>query len=76
MFRFRPVKQYLCSPELGNYCSYGIHAFVRTSSGCTEASLLSDVSCDFAFVSALAEKCTRLQLDPMHLMDVILDALP
>lgn len=76
MFQFRPVKQFLSSPELGDYCSYGIHAFATTPSGCADAGLVSDVSCDLDFVSLLAGKCTSLQLDPVHLLDVVLDALP
>lgn len=76
MFRFRPVKQFLSSPELGDYCSYGIHAFVSTPSGYSDAGLVSDISCDLQFVSLLADRCTRLQLDPMQLMDVVLDSLP
>ena len=76
MFRFRPVKQFLSSPELGDYCSYGIHAFVSTPSGYSDAGLVSDISCDLQFVSRLADRCTRPQLDPMQLMDVVLDSLP
>lgn len=76
MFRFRPVKQFLSSSELGDYCSYGIHAFATTPAGCSEAGFISDVSCDFQFVSLLADRCTRLQLDPMQLIDVVLDSLP
>lgn len=76
MFRFRPVKQFLSSPELGDYCSYGIHAFVSTPAGYSGAGLVSDISCDLQFVSLLADRCTRLQLDPMQLMDVVLDSLP
>lgn len=75
MFRFRPVKQFLSSPELGDYCSYGIHAFTTTPTGHVDAGLVSDVSCDLDFVSLLADSCTRLQLDPVHLLDVVLDAL-
>ena len=71
MFRFRPVKQFLSSPELGDYCSYGIQAFVSTPAGYSDAGLVSDISCDLQFVSL-----TRLQLDPMQLMDVVLDSLP
>ena len=76
MFRFRPVKQFLSSLELGDYCSYGIHAFVSTPAGYSDAGLVSDISCDLQFVSLLADRCTRLQLDPMQLMDVVLDSLP
>lgn len=76
MYQFRPVKQFLTSPELGNYSSYAICAFAVTPGRCEEVCSVSDVSCDWAFAAVLADKCTRLQLDPVHLRDVILDALP
>lgn len=76
MFRFRPIEQQLSTPELGEYRSYGIQAFITTPAGCEEAGLVSDVSCDPEFTACLADRCQRLQLDPVHLMDVILDALP
>lgn len=34
------------------------------------------ISCDREFVARLAERCTRGQLSPEHLMDVVQDALP
>ena len=76
MFRFQPIEQSLSSPELGGYRAYGIQAFVTTPTGCEEAGFVSDVSCDLVFTARLAETCEQLQLDPVHLMDVILDALP
>lgn len=76
MLQFRPIEQFLFSPELGEYRSFGIQAFSVSPTGAEEVSLISDVSCDPAFVSRLAEKCTQLQLDPVHLLDVVLDALP
>ena len=76
MFQFRPVRQYLYTSGLGNYCSYGIHAVMTTHSGCADMGFVSDVSCDLKFVSLLADRCTRLQLDPIHLLEVVLDALP
>lgn len=76
MFRYRPVKQFLSSSDLGDYCSYGIHAFTATPTGFDNAGLIFDISCDQDFVSLLADTYTRLQLDPIHLLDAILDALP
>ncbi|BDF68025.1 DUF6514 family protein [Pseudoflavonifractor phocaeensis] len=74
-FRYRPVKQFLSSPELGPYVSYGIHAFLYTDSGCREFALLFDISCDGALVTDLAEEFTRHQLHPVHLMDAVMDAI-
>ena len=75
-FRFKPVKQYLRTDELGNYVSYGIHAFTLSPSGCTESGLVFDISCNPGLVSHLADLCTRLQLDPCQLDDVVQDFLP
>lgn len=74
-FQFLAVEEHLSSPELGEYISYAIRAWTPTPDGCAEAAYISDVSCDAAFAAALAERCTRLQLDPVHLLDVILDAI-
>lgn len=37
---------------------------------------VENISCDREFVARLAERCTRGQLAPEHLMDVVQDALP
>ena len=34
-----------------------------------------DISCDRCFVEELAHRCNEGQLSPMHLIDVVLDAL-
>jgi len=70
-FTFCVVKQHFNLQESGDYTTYGI----SSNTDSQQLSLVSDVSCDLAFVNALAAKCTRLQLDPMHLQDVILDSL-
>lgn len=36
---------------------------------------VSDISVDFFAVKALAQKCTNLQLDPLHLHEVVADFL-
>lgn len=74
-YRFLCVKQSRTSPDLGRYTTYGLRIEVLTPSGYRKVGLVSDVSCDGAFVTALAERCTRLQLSPTHLLDVVLDAL-
>lgn len=75
IYRFLPVKERLAAPELGEYVSYGIRALALESGRQNEAAYISDVSCDERFVAGLADRCTRLQLDPGHLLDVVLDAL-
>jgi len=61
------------SPELGAYRAYGILA-VRADRK-RRMAYISDVSADRAFVSGLAERCTDGRLSPIHLRDVVMDAL-
>ena len=42
---------------------------------CTDVTLIPAVSCDRDFVDSLASVMTEGQLNPMHLFDVVLDAL-
>lgn len=51
--------------------AYGITA----KGGNGRSAAVERISCDRAFVARLAERCTRGQLAPEHLMDVVMDAL-
>lgn len=42
---------------------------------CTYTACIPDISCNKDFVQALAQRCTRGQLSPKHLLDLVLDAL-
>lgn len=55
--------------------SYGILASVLENDACTYAACVPDISGDKAFVDELAHRCNEGQLSPMHLLDVVLDAL-
>ncbi len=60
----------LCkSEDLGEYITYGI---ALAGAG---APYIKDVSLDKNSVEALAEKLTRRELSPIHLMDAIEDFL-
>ena len=50
-------------------------AFQKTECGWREVAFVSDVSTDRAAVEQLARRCTEGQLDPIHLLDVVEDAL-
>ena len=56
--------------------SYGILAKVVEDDNYSYAAYIPDISCDKSFVDSLALRCSRGQLDPIHLLDVVLDALP
>ena len=75
MFLYLPVKENLDSPELGCYCSFGLEAFRVTEGQMKRVAFVSDISTIEAMVSTLACRCTRLQLYPLHLRDIIEDAL-
>lgn len=72
MLQYIPVKEELCTPELGTYVSYGIRAVLASGE---EAASVSDVSTDLAFVQRLATLCTLGQLSPIHLRDVVEDII-
>ena len=56
--------------------SYGIVASTEMNGTYTYTAYIPDISCNKGFVEALAQQCTREQLSPIHLIDVVLDALP
>lgn len=66
------VEEQLFTPELGEYHSFGIKA---KNSGGEDMDFVSDVSTDRAFVSDLVERCNRAEVSPIHLRDIIADAL-
>lgn len=75
MFQYTVVKETLEHCEIGPYTGYGIRTLEVSSSGSEEVAFVSDVPCEQAFVEQLAALCTRLQLYPCHLYDVVLDAI-
>ena len=55
--------------------TYGISVLQRKESQTHIICSVEDISSDKYFVTQLAERCQRLQLDYLHFMDVILDAI-
>ena len=75
MLQYIPVEEECFSPEIGPYRSFGIAA-VRIAGGEEERlAYVADVSPDREMVAQLATSCTTAQLDPVHLIEVVLDAL-
>ncbi len=56
--------------------SYGIGVNANVENKWVQLLFIPDVSTNGDFASALAAKCTRLQLSPLHLHDVLYDTLP
>ena len=75
MFRYISVSEELSSPILGQYHSFGIAAQEEVAGHWRQICQVSDVSTDPIFVENLAARCTAGQLEPVHLLDVIEDAL-
>ena len=72
MYHFEMMELYsLGSRQL----SYGILASVPENDTCTYVAYIPDISCDRVFVEELAPRCNVGQLSPMHLLDMVLDAL-
>ncbi len=72
---YYPFEQYINTPELGRYIGYGIRALRHGSEGWSCEAEIADISCDGNFVERLARLCARLELAPIHLYDVVEDAI-
>ena len=72
MFLYVTFKERLFSDELGPYTSFGIKAIDTSNKSETT---VSDVSVNEAFVNELCRSFNLYQLDPVHLSDVLDDAV-
>ena len=72
MYRYMLIEEELYSPDLGKYHSFGIIALDNTGKVIT---FVSDVSPDKALVEGICNRCTKGQLYPIHLLDVIEDSI-
>lgn len=73
---YYPVLQTRTLPEENiAYTSYGMSVLKIHNGSATPIQLVSDVSLDRDSVFTLSYWCTFKQLSPIHLIDVILDAL-
>lgn len=75
MFQYLPIQNEFFSPEIGSYLAFGLRV-LRTQDGRDEEiMILPDISTDFSFTLHLASLLTEKQLDPIQLLDVILDSI-
>lgn len=72
MIRYRPIQT--CDPSDG--ITYGIIGEENEEGTWRTVTVVEDVSHDGEFTAELAEKFTRCQLSPLHLLDAIMDSLP
>lgn len=75
-FQFCLAKGLFDSPELGRYISFGICVYELQQGVAVQVDCIPDISTNERIVSALAHRCTELQLEPCHLLDVVLDTIP
>ena len=75
MYQYLPIENEQVSPYIGSYHTFGLRVIRQEKNNEEEIMLLPDVSTDFSFVLRLAHLLTKKQLDPIHLLDVIEDAL-
>lgn len=73
--QYIPLKEDLYSADIGNYQTFGILAFDQIGDEWREVARISDVSVDLQFVADLCARCNEGQLSPIHLRDVVEDAL-
>lgn len=74
MYRFQVIEMSCPATGLDDRPLYGILAEEKSSGGWAAVTVAANLSFDKNFVAGLAGKCTRLQLDPIHLADVVEDA--
>jgi len=72
LFRYVPFKENFHSNEIGSYTSFGIKAVDSLDHPIAS---VSDVSIDETYTAKLCELFTRQQLQPIHLLDVIVDTI-
>ena len=71
MYQYLVVEETLFHNDIGTYVSYGIIALTEDK----EIVRISDISTNKTMVESMAKSYNDLQLNPIHLYDVIEDAL-
>lgn len=75
MYRYQTYEEKLNHPDIGNYTSFGIIVLVESNQNTEELFRVSDVSVNQELVENLSNLCTKEQLDPIHIYDVIDDSI-
>ncbi|MDR1703567.1 MAG: hypothetical protein LBS19_02625 [Clostridiales bacterium] len=75
IWRYHAAAERHCSPELGDYCSYGLYAEYKGASGWEPAGCIHDVTTDNNTALYMAELFTDRQLSGVHLKDALEDML-
>lgn len=75
MYRYSIIKEKLHTPDLGDYVSYGICAYLISENKNIEIAHISDVFLEKDDAVNFINLCNQLKLDPVHLNDAIENAL-
>lgn len=75
MLWYKAVKEYAYTQESGAYTTYGIMVYRIGLNGVRRCLTVPDVSLDCTLVRKLSWDCTRGQLYPAQLYDVIEDRI-
>lgn len=75
MIEYRSVQEHLHSPDLVNYCAYGIYAYQVEPFSSKNILAIHDVFLNAADAISFVHRCNQLELSPVSLYDVIQDTL-
>ena len=71
MYQYRSVPETASDPHIGTFETYGLEILDDGDI----VGVQHDVAVDGALVDTIARKCTEEQVEPVHIMDVILNML-
>lgn len=74
-FKYYVVKQQRFDKDNGNYTSYGIGAIMMDDEVCEITTIISDVFLHKKDAKNFVKKCNQMDLDPLHLYDVVIDII-
>ena len=75
MIEFYTVKESLYSEDVGSFIAYGIGVCEKNESNRKTLEYIPDVFLDQHKAEQFVVMCNCLQLDPLHLSDVVEDAV-
>ena len=73
MYQYRAILKKGFSQDIGSFESFGIQPVLEASNTVVET--VFDVSTDGTFVQRIVDLSNQLELDPIHMPDVVEDAL-
>jgi len=75
MFEYRAEQERLCRSDVGEYTAFAVRAYRRCSEQQETAASISDVFLDERTAERCVRQWTQMELDVIHLWDVIEDIL-